>query len=250
MMHASTLAKLKKQHPRTRNNQSAKPHSSSQSPDSTPPDTPTAHNTADTLERLMEADGFSRWGFAIYRCTYESDADWDAFMARLYDSVTELLELDNGLDILDSYAPTVLQDPFFAGATTATLRAHFRKTWTPAAFEEENPGLSMDILPAAEAERHRFFIMVDQEALESVLRTPGVDGTTNLTGFVRLVNAEWEPQAESEGNSVSQDGDSDGDADEDDKLVPLEGSTAEDVGWMNVLYDHAQLTAYLNIQCG
>ncbi|KAL4733561.1 hypothetical protein BDV11DRAFT_210111 [Aspergillus similis] len=197
------------------------------------------------LERLMEADGFSRWGFAIYRCTYESDADWDAFMARLNGSVTKLLELGNGLDILDSYAPTVLQDPSFAGATTATLRAHFRKIWTPAAFEEENPGLSMDILPAVEAGRYRFFIMVDQEALESVLRAPG---RTNRTGFVRLVNAEWEPQAESEGRSVSQHGDSDGDADEEDQLVPLEGSTAEDVGWMNVLYDQAQLTAYLDIQ--
>ncbi|KAL4815678.1 hypothetical protein BDW67DRAFT_191492 [Aspergillus spinulosporus] len=187
------------------------------------PDTLTAHNTPDTLERLMEADG---------------DADWDAFMARLYDSVTELLELDNGLDILDSYAPTVLQDPSFAGATTETVRAHFRETWTPAAFKEENPGLSMNILPAAEAGRYRFFIMVDQEALESVLRAPGVNGTTDLTGFVRLVNAEWEPQVD------------DRDADEEDKLVPLDGSTAEDVGWMSVLYDHAQLTAYLNIQCG
>ncbi|KAL4761351.1 uncharacterized protein BDW70DRAFT_150214 [Aspergillus foveolatus] len=153
----------------------------------------------------MEADGFSRWGFAIYRCTYESGAESNAFMARLYNSVTELLDLDNGLDILDSYAPTVLQDPSFAGATTATLRAHFRKTWTPAAFIDENP-----------------------EVLESVLQAPG-DGM-NLTGYVRLVYAEWEPQ------------------DEEDKLVPLEGSTTKDVGWMNVLYNDAQLIAYLNIQ--
>ncbi|KAL3437509.1 hypothetical protein BDV09DRAFT_192872 [Aspergillus tetrazonus] len=123
------------------------------------PDLCTADNSADTLERLMEADKFSRWGFAIYRCTYESDAEWDAFMARLYDSVTELLELDNGLDILDSYAPTVLQDPSFTDATTATLQMK----------------------------------------------------TKNIR-------------------------------------VPLEGSTTKDVGWMNVLYDDAQLMAYLNIQ--
>lgn len=148
------------------------------------PDLCTADNSADTLERLMEADKFSRWGFAIYRCTYESDAEWDAFMARLYDSVTELLELDNGLDTLDSHAPTVLQDPSFAGATTATLRAHFRKIWTPAAFKEENPGLSTDILPAAEAGRYPFSIMVDREALESVLRAP--EDCTNLTGFGAL----------------------------------------------------------------
>ncbi|RDW70885.1 uncharacterized protein DSM5745_08396 [Aspergillus mulundensis] len=208
------------------------------------PDGLTAHNAADTLERLMEADGFRKWGFAIYRCTYESDAEWDAFMTRLYDAVTELLELGNGLDILESFAPTVIEDPSFAGATTATLREHFRSTWVPSAFADENPRLSPRILSAAEGGRYRFFIMVDRDSLESVLQAPGEDEGINRTGYVRLVRGEWEPQErEGEGEGVSEDGD------EEDELVPLEGSTAEDVGWMNVVYDDAQLTAYLKIQC-
>lgn len=53
---------------------------------------------------------------------------------------------------------------------------------------------------------------------------------------------------ESKGNSISQDTDSNRDEDEDDIRVPLEGSTAKDAGWMNVLYDDAQLMAYLSIQ--
>ncbi|KAL4883819.1 hypothetical protein BJY04DRAFT_184462 [Aspergillus karnatakaensis] len=204
----------------------------------------TAHNSADCLERLMEADGFSKWGFVIYRCTYESDADWEACMARLHEEVTDSLEFYNGLDILDSYAPTVIQDPSFVGATTATLRAHFRDIWTPAAFREENPGVSMEFLPAADAGRYRFFITVDQEALESVLQAPGLNGGSNSTGFVRLVNAEWEPQAECE-----EDADEYIYAGEEEQFEPLEGCTAKDVGWMNVLYDQAQLSGYLHIQC-
>ncbi|KAL4783124.1 hypothetical protein BJX76DRAFT_358264 [Aspergillus varians] len=52
------------------------------------PDMTAADNSADTLERVMEADGFSKWGSP---------------------STAELLELDNGLDILESLVPTVIE---------------------------------------------------------------------------------------------------------------------------------------------
>ncbi|KAL4811311.1 hypothetical protein BDV18DRAFT_8176 [Aspergillus unguis] len=203
----------------------------------------TADNSADNIERLLQADGFSKWGFAIYRCTYESDTDWTAFTTRLHAPVTKFLELDNRLDMLNSYAPTVIQDRSFVGATTATLRAHFRDIWTPNAFREENPGLSLNYLNVAEAGRYRFFITVDQEALESVLSARGVnDGSSsNATGFVRFVKAEWDPDADM--SYVRHYGE------QEDNLVPLEGSTVNDVGWMNVLYDQAQLFGYLTLQC-
>ncbi|KAL4905024.1 hypothetical protein BDW74DRAFT_185462 [Aspergillus multicolor] len=202
------------------------------------PDTPTADNSADTLERLLEADGFSKWGY-------------ETFMARLYACVTELLEMNNGLDLLDSFAPTVIEDFSFVGAATATLRAHFMQYWIPAAFGAENPGLSMDVLPRAEAGRYRFYIMVDQECLESVLRAPTIDHLVDSTAHVRLVYAEWEPpeaKTKGESGSGSEHNDRDQVEDEDDWLVPLEGCTAEDVGWTNVQFDLVQLTGYLNIK--
>ncbi|KAL4936589.1 hypothetical protein BDV06DRAFT_216569 [Aspergillus oleicola] len=143
---------------------------------------------ADNLERLMEEDSFTKWGFAIYRCTYESNSDWETFMTRLYDSVKD---------------------------------------------DNPSPRLSLDTMSVAEAGRYRFFIMVDQVSLESVLKTPNNGRETNLTGYVGLVRDE---------DSVSLPRDEEG------KLVPLEGSMRKYVGWINVLCDHAGALAYLDIR--
>lgn len=166
-------------------------------------------------------------------------------MARIYDPVKRYLEYDNGLDMLDSFAPTVIQDrAAFEGATTAALREHFVNTWVPSAFSVENPGLDMDILPNAEAGRYRFFIMVDEESLRSVL--DATEDGINKTGFVRLVQADWGSQRA----YVVEEGD-----EEEIALVPgwdecepLEGCILRDVGWMNVLYDHVEAMGYLSIR--
>lgn len=190
----------------------------------------------------MQADGFSKWGFVIYRCTYTNGADWEAFMARIYDAVIEYLELYNGLDMLDSFAPTVIEDrAAFEGATTATLREHFVNTWVPSAFPGENPGLDMDVLSGVEAGRYRFFIMIDEESLRSVLDAT-VDGI-NRTGFVRLVQAGWGAKrpyiVEEEDDKIEY---------TPEECEPLEGCTLQDVGWMSVRHDHVEAIGYLDIR--
>lgn len=87
----------------------------------------TNFNHADRLERLLQKDRYKTWGFVIYRCTYRSDSDWNRFMTRLLSHVTEYLEFYNGLDLLDSFAPTVFEDQSFDGATTTLLRKHFQE---------------------------------------------------------------------------------------------------------------------------
>lgn len=164
-------------------------------------------------------------------------------MARIYDPVKRYLKYDNGLDMLDSFAPTVIQDrAAFEGATTAIIREHFVNTWVPSVFPVENPGLDMDILPNAEAGRYRFFIMMDEESLRSVLDAP--ENRINQTGFVRLVQADWG----SIRSRVDNEEDDDGIVYTPEECEPLEGCTKEDVGWMNVLYDHVEAMGYLNVR--
>lgn len=86
----------------------------------------TTSNDADELERLLQKDGFKIWGFVIYRCTYQSDSDWENFMSRFLHPITARLECMNGLDLLDGFAPTVFEDQSFNGADTAFLRKHFQ----------------------------------------------------------------------------------------------------------------------------
>lgn len=183
-------------------------------------------NQADQLERLLQQDGFKIWGFVVYRCTYQSDSDWETFMTWFLYHVTKSLEHYNGLDLLDSFAPTILEDESFNGATTTFLRNHFQK-WAATAPQIEQ---GTDYSPFPASGRYRFFIMVDPEALESVLSIPNPHFSVR-TGFVRLVNGVWELEKLDEKkleelgiSSLSE-------------LEPeesLEGCTLEDVGWMKV----------------
>ena len=93
-------------------------------------------NAADRLEKLLDEDGFKKRGFVVYRCTYQNNTDWENFMARFMSVVPEYLGFYDGLDLLDTFAPTVLEDPSFEGATVATLREHFYQ-WAKTSLKEE-----------------------------------------------------------------------------------------------------------------
>jgi hypothetical protein len=134
-------------------------------------------------------------------------------------TATDYFEFHKDLDMLEEFCPTVFEDPSFDGATTALLRTHFRK-WVETAKRQEQ---GIDTLYTSG--RYIFFVMVDQEALESVLNSNSK--AMIRTGFVRLVNGDWQPE-------VNEDGD------EDEELEPIEGCTQEDVGWMKIPYDEVQ----------
>jgi hypothetical protein len=95
----------------------------------------TTNNQADNLERLLQADNFSTWGFVIYRTTYASDADWEKFTTLFLDQAKRSLKFYSGLDLLDTFAPTVFEHPSFNRAP-AILRAHFNR-WARTAIYQE-----------------------------------------------------------------------------------------------------------------
>ncbi|KAA8647059.1 hypothetical protein EYZ11_008794 [Aspergillus tanneri] len=198
----------------------------------------TTYNTADELERLLQKDGFKTWGFVIYRCTYQSGSDWEKFMNFFLYRITEKFEFYNGLDLLDSFAPIVFEDQSFDGANTTLLRKHFQE-WAATAPQEEQ---GVDHARFAQSGRYRFFVMVGQEALESVLGAPDPDDC-NKTGFVRLVNGVWKPEELDEDELAER-----GRSAQSQEYEPLEGCALEDVGWMKVLYDDAEAWGFLHIR--
>jgi hypothetical protein len=141
-------------------------------------------------------------------------------MARLLRPVLKFLEYYNDLDLLDKFAPTVLEDRSFEGAIVAVLRDHFDQ-WATTALREEQ---GVQNANRGWAGRYQFFVMVDQETLESVLRAPDDDKDT---GFVRLVQAGWAPEELDEDELRERNG-------AEPEKEPLEGCTKHDVGWMNV----------------
>lgn len=204
------------------------------------PDLCTCHNIADYIEKLREEDGFRSWGFVLYRCTYKSDSDWEEFMSRFLWHVKAILEDYNGLDLLDSFAPTVLEDKsLFDGATTSVVREYF-KQWRIIASQQEQ-GIPFQRTEWAESGRYKFCLMVNEEALQSVLNAPPLD-RSNETGFVILINGSWVPEVLDEEELAAYDS-----PPPDDDYDPLEGCTLRDVGWMKVRYTRAEMngSAYM-----
>ena len=94
-------------------------------------------NQADNLERLLDRDRFKTWGFVIFRCIYKNDSDWEKFITRFLRPVPKFLEYYKSLDLVDKFAPTVLEDRSFEGATVAVLRDYFNQCATRALREEQ-----------------------------------------------------------------------------------------------------------------
>ncbi|PYI21841.1 hypothetical protein BO99DRAFT_327238 [Aspergillus violaceofuscus CBS 115571] len=187
-------------------------------------------NYADRLEKKLQLDGFNIWGFVVYRCTYQSESDWEEFMRRFLYHVPRKLQPFNGLNLMATFCLTVFQDPSFDGATVAVLREHFNK-WAAVAVQEEH-GRTLEQALMRLTCRYRCFIKVDQAALESVLNAPDpTDPETigNFSSYVRMVNDQWCPET---------------DSDEEEEAEPLEGCTLEDVGGINVLYDEAEFQGF------
>jgi hypothetical protein len=190
------------------------------------PEFSTNLNTADHIERYLQADGHRTWGFVIYRCTYDSDDEWNEFMERLHYRIRKTLEFYNGLDLMDSLGLTVIEDrEKLDDVEASVVREHF-KTWAETAPQREQGLAQARIQPetqAWESQRYLYCIQVDAEVLESVVHwaeaPPAIDARSE--GFVKIVSRYWEPY---------------GARDRDPPQEPIEGCTEDDVGWMMVDY--------------
>ncbi|KAJ5600222.1 hypothetical protein N7450_001289 [Penicillium hetheringtonii] len=198
----------------------------------------TTSNKADDLERLLQADGFKTWGFVTYRCTYSSDLDWQKFLDIFLSQAKRKLEYYSGLDLLNDFAPIVLENSSFEDATVHVLREYFKAWAVDAVQREQHITASRASKFRPRTGRYRFFVTVDQEALESVLNTS--DRRSLGMAFVRLVNAEWEPKFLDEEELEALGGPL-------DEFEPLEGCTLEDVGWMNVPFLEVGLNGFVAI---
>lgn len=192
---------------------------------------PFYNNEADVIEQNMLDDGFRTWGLVIYRCTYKSNSDWEEFVSRFLHQVWSTLKDHDGLDMLDSFMPTVMDDKTqFDGVTPYTVRDHFNK-WASTACEAEQ-GVPFTLAQWSNTARYGLCIMVEEEALQSVLDIPLEElDTYNETGFVILVN----------GRQEAERGEEESDELVEDDFEPLHGCTLEDVGWMKVRYGQAQI---------
>lgn len=160
-------------------------------------------------------------------------------MRRLRFCVTETLKQHNGLDLLELFAPTVLEDTRFDGATTSTVREHF-KQWVVTACQEEQ-GIAWQDAQYAQFPRYKYCLMIDEEAIQSVLEADmGELMWVNESAYVKLIRRDWPDTFEDDEELAAAPSVL-------DDLEPIEGCALDDVGWMKVRADRAQIEAHVHM---
>ena len=204
------------------------------------PDDPTneANMLARQLSDYRQHSGIDVWGLAIYRCTYTSDTDWQAFMRILNNTVHSSLGRHGHPQLFTSLHWTVQSDRLtLDGASRDFVRKKFRewvevqvmalKIKRSSVAESESPMDPEQVdLNIVWNQRFRFCVFVDQEVLESVIRDDAViDGTEDLMsgGFVDLIDKDWNEDAA----KVEDDGEKE----------DVGGYKTYEVGWMRTAID-------------
>ncbi|KAI2621219.1 hypothetical protein GGR54DRAFT_600592 [Hypoxylon sp. NC1633] len=220
----------------------------------TPNTISTDSNPADKIERHLRADGHRIWGFAVYRCTYTSDAAWESCMQRINASVRKAMDLYNGRDLLEEgcFKLTVIADAStLDGASTQAVRRHFSE-WCARMVREEQGSPEEIHSRQHEASsprdwgmpvRYRFCIQIDEASMRSVI-------SEDSERWVKLIQGDWKSReatkqqqqqqetrperiVESQGEHNDDEGEFT-DVEDDEEYAAIEGCTNEDVGWMKV----------------
>ncbi|KAJ0269100.1 hypothetical protein Brms1b_011242 [Colletotrichum noveboracense] len=150
----------------------------------------------------MKRSGFHRWGFVIYRTTYDDDAAWERYVEVLKRIARSVLVDEGG-------------DATLEGASKAEVRKHFI-SWREARSEErDGPGATKD--RAKRLPRFKHCVYVDRKCLDTLAGLPADCDEEKLFNVVAVVI------------DGSFDEKTPGD---DEGLYPdIEGCTARYVGW-------------------
>lgn len=165
-----------------------------------------------------------KWGFVIYRCTYQDDRGWNRFKQIVHERTHKVMQRSDAPEAADSLEWTFVEDrATLDRASRPQLRERFNQ-WAAQAIVTEQPRAEAQTQedPTFGVPRYNYFIQVDEEALKSVLAAPQPD--LEGEGFVNLVDSQWKPLNESNSGEV-----------EDEEVHDaIDGCTEENVGWMRI----------------
>ncbi|KAJ0360196.1 hypothetical protein COL26b_014151 [Colletotrichum chrysophilum] len=155
----------------------------------------------------MKRSGFHRWGFVIYRTTYDDDAAWERYVGVLKSTARSVL-VDEGGSVMSDKAT-------LDGASKADVRKHFI-SWREAHSEErDGPGTTKD--RAKRLPRFKHCVYVDRKCLDTLAGLPADCDEEELFKVVAVViDGSFDEKT----------------AGDDEGLYPdIEGCTARYVGW-------------------
>jgi hypothetical protein len=198
-----------------------------------------------TISSLFRS-GHHKWGFIVYRTTYDDEEAWKRFMDVLTRGADLLLRKSNKQRLQPYLFWTTMEDRnAFDGASKDAIRDHFRDWVSMRTVERDGPGAdSADI--ARTSPRYRVCLYVDKAAVDAASldevpnpygieyyrikdRVVLIDGQFSQHPGGALELDEYELQEIADGEYTLEDVE-----DNDDTYDPIEGRTSYDVGWMYI----------------
>ena len=208
-------------------------------------------NATKRLAYVHNRYGIQKWGFVVYRCTYDDDEAWAQLMEHIKTRTIDSIKSD-GIEtgMIDRLDLPVIEDPTLEAASKTEVRCRFRKWVLENAQLERASDSDEDLLDSllAVTPRYNFCIHVDAGSLESIVRrdppilaSPATTtGDRSKEGYVNLIRADsgwsWD-----EYDPATFDREAEGYEEDEDPLdeneVEVEGCKLHDVGWMKISPD-------------
>ncbi|KAK2026960.1 hypothetical protein LX32DRAFT_641389 [Colletotrichum zoysiae] len=120
----------------------------------------------------MKWSRFHRWGFVIYRTTYDDDTAWERYLEVLRLARLRSLVWAGDDLLLEQYMdwPVISDKATLDGASKAEVRKHF-KSWC-AARSEERDGHGATGSRTKHLPRFKYCVYVDRKCLDTLARLP------------------------------------------------------------------------------
>ena len=214
---------------------------------------------ANTILSLFRS-GHPKWGFLIYRTTYDDDDAWNRFMDVFTRIAEHFLRKFGKQQRLQPYLHwTVMDDrTAFENASKDAIRDHFRNWIDTRSVERDGPGADRADI-TGRSPRYNTCVYVDKAAVEEASMELGPRpefGIYRYKGRVILIDAqfgqhlqgpteltEFELQEIANGEYTMED------IEEDDEYELIEGRSEYDVGWMYVKLEFVS-AAYEELAAG
>ncbi|OQO11822.1 hypothetical protein B0A48_03549 [Cryoendolithus antarcticus] len=167
-------------------------------------------------------DKHDKWGWVIYRCSYEDDVAWERFKQIITQRTRDQILKSDAPEALDSLAWTFVDDrPTLEDIPINQLRSLF-KDWAAMAIQTEQPRATDHKLQLS-GPRYNYFVQVDEHALNAVVSPTEQDPFRG--GLVKFVDAIWTPHAEAFPGQIEE-------PSPENVHEPIDGCTEENVGWI------------------
>ncbi|KAF2228101.1 hypothetical protein BDZ85DRAFT_255412 [Elsinoe ampelina] len=170
----------------------------------------------------MRARKLDKWGWVIYRTSYQDQATWERFKEYLDQADREYLSTSKAPQLLDFRELTYFDDEsLFNNASRPALREHFKK-WRQEALPREQP--RMDFTWPVWETRYELFFQVDDETMETFKK----HASEHLSPYdervrMKVIQADFKREEDMEDYWEEGFG---------EDMEEIDGTKGEEVGWM------------------